>query len=76
LAVDDKIKLSVSGSNLVCEAVKHHKDSILKETLSVSLQSEPLQTLATISLEGEEVAIGLELHQKGSGRMPQPEGMD
>lgn len=76
LAVDDKIKLSVSGSNLVCEAVNQHKDSILKETLSVSLQSEPLQTSAKISLEGEEVSIGLELHQKGSGRMPQPEGMD
>ena len=76
LAVDDKIKLSVSGSNVVCEAVNHLKESILKETLSVSLQSEPLQTSTRVSLEGEEAVIGLELHQKGSGRMLQPEGMD
>jgi isoleucyl-tRNA synthetase len=76
LAVDDKIRLSISGSNEVCEAVNTLKESLLKETLSVSLQSEPLQTSTKVSLEGEEVLIGLVLQQKGSSKMLQAEGMD
>lgn len=76
LAVDDKIKLSVSGSIEVCKATERLKDSLLKETLSISLQQDPLPNQSTFSLEGEEIRIGLELYQKGSGRMQAPEGMD
>jgi isoleucyl-tRNA synthetase len=76
LAVDDKIRLSVSGSIDVCKAADRLKESLLRETLSISLQQEPLPNQSVFSLEGEEVRIGLELFQKGSGRMQAPEGMD
>ena len=76
LAIDDKIKTVVTGSNAICEAVHSLKDYVSKETLSQSisfaLDKDPLLQ-REFQIEGETLTVAIWLFAKGTGQSLRPE---
>ncbi|NLI39822.1 MAG: isoleucine--tRNA ligase [Caldisericales bacterium] len=77
LAIDDKIKIVVTGSNVACEAVHFLKDYVSKETLSQSisfaLDKDPLLQ-REFQIEGETLTLAIWLLARGAGQNLRPEG--
>ncbi|MFW6084443.1 MAG: isoleucine--tRNA ligase [Gemmatimonadota bacterium] len=65
LAVDDRIRLAVSGPGEIERALREHEAYVGSETLAVSIAAGPdalegLEVVRTVEIDGEQIEIGLE----------------